>query len=143
MIARVPARTESCRPVSPPASRLVVSAHGLEDRLTGLIWHLEPELAGDPVSWPEALVIVASFGEGCRLPNVNELDSIVDCDRSAPALPGEYPLRGLVPGYWSSTTSIFEPHWTWAFYIEHGAIGVGQKAGRHFCVWPAREDTYE
>ena len=38
--------------------------------------------------------------------------------------------------YWSSTTSMFEPDWAWALYLEKGAVGVGQKSGRHFHVWP-------
>jgi hypothetical protein len=37
--------------------------------------------------------------------------------------------------YWSSTTSAFEPDWAWALYLDNGAVGVGQKRGRHFNVW--------
>ncbi|MCO6414001.1 MAG: DUF1566 domain-containing protein [Thiogranum sp.] len=42
-------------------------------------------------------------------------------------------------GYWSSTTSAFEPDWAWALYLDKGACGVGQKSGRHFHVWPVRD----
>ena len=124
-----------------PEPRLVPSKQGIEDRLTGLIWHPEPGLQSGLVSWPEALELVASLGEGWRLPNINELDSIVDCGRFAPALPGAHPVQQSAPAYWSSTTSMFEPDWAWALYAEHGAIGVGQKAGRHFWVWPTRGAT--
>jgi len=37
--------------------------------------------------------------------------------------------------YWSSTTSLFEPDWAWALYLEKGATGVGQKRFAQFSVW--------
>jgi hypothetical protein len=46
---------------------------------------------------------------------------------------------GMRQGYWSSTTSFFEPDWAWALYAENGGTGVGQKGGRHFHVWAARD----
>ena len=33
-------------------------------------------------------------------------------------------------------TSAFEPDWAWALYLDKGAVGVGQKAGAYFHVWP-------
>jgi hypothetical protein len=41
--------------------------------------------------------------------------------------------------YWSSTTSLFEPDWAWALYLNKGAVGVGQKAQAHFHVWAVRD----
>jgi len=35
-------------------------------------------------------------------------------------------------GYWSSSSSLFEPDWAWALYLDSGATGVGQKSGVHF-----------
>ena len=65
----------------------------------------------------------------------NELESLVDCSAHDPALPDAYPFRDVREGYWSSTTSMFEPDWAWALYLNKGAVGVGQKKGAHFHVW--------
>jgi len=41
--------------------------------------------------------------------------------------------------YWSSSTSLFEPDWAWALYLEKGATGVGQKRFAQFSVWAVAE----
>jgi hypothetical protein len=64
-------------------------------------------------------------GTRWRLPNINELESLVDCGRHNPALPSGHPFTDVREGYWSSTTSRFEPDWAWALYLKKGAIGVG------------------
>jgi len=71
-----------------------------------------------------------------RLPNINELESLVDCSTHSPALPNGHLFRDIREGYWSSTTSMFEPDWAWALYLSKGAVGVGQKKGPYFSVWP-------
>ncbi len=60
----------------------------------------------------------------------------MDCSQSSPALSEEMPVNEIQASYWSSTTSMFEPDWAWALYLEKGATGVGQKSGLHFHVWP-------
>ena len=70
-----------------------------------------------------------------RLPNISELESLVDCSASQPALPAGHPFTGLREGYWSATTSFFETDWAWVLYLEKGACGVGHKAGKTFFVW--------
>jgi hypothetical protein len=105
------------------------------DRLTGLRWQINADLTGKPVTWSEALSVVRGLGGGWRLPNINELESLVDCSTHSPALPEKHPFRNMQEGYWSSTTSMFEPDWAWALYLAKGAVGVGQKQGAHFSVW--------
>ena len=71
-----------------------------------------------------------------RLPNINELETLVDCSHSRPAL--AIPVNCLVrPGdvYWSSTTSMYQPDWAWALYMDKGAVGVGHKGQAAFSVW--------
>ena len=121
-----------------PRPRLVPVAEGVEDRLTGLVWHPDTDAGQGPLCWAEALAAVASLGEGWRLPNINELDSLVDCARSGPALLTLLPAGRLGAAYWSSTTSMFEPDWAWALYSLHGGVGVGQKRGRHFHAWAVK-----
>lgn len=137
---------EWCRGRPWPSPRFEPQGETVLDRLTGLHWRRDADLGGRPVSWDEALSSVAELNRAAqggrwRLPNINELESLVDCDRASPALPRPIPFTGLRDVYWSSTTSLFEPDWAWALYLEKGAIGVGQKYAPQFHVWPVFEMT--
>lgn len=128
-----------------PDPRFRTMEEGVIDLLTGLCWRRDADLCGGPVSWAEALEEVRTLNrssgtsEGWRLPNINELESLVDCARHSPALPAQHPFRRVGEEYWSSTTSAFELDWAWALYLTKGAVGVGQKGGRHFRVWPVKD----
>jgi hypothetical protein len=123
-----------------PEPRFEMKGEMVTDRLTGLRWHRRADLAGGPVSWPEALKAVSELNRSSphlwRLPNINELESLVDCSRFDPALPTGHPFTGVNDVYWSSTTSFFEPDWAWALYLVKGATGVGVKGSAAFHVWP-------
>ena len=128
-----------------PRPRFAASGWGVVDRLSGLCWCADADLTGVPVSWPEALEAVSALAEaqpfaGWRLPNINELELLVDASRALPALPADAPFRNVQAGYWSSTTSCFEPDWAWALYLDKGATGVGQKSGSHFHVWAVADE---
>ena len=73
-----------------------------------------------------------------RLPNINELASLMDSSQAKPALMEGHPFQDVQEFYWSSTTSFYDPAWSWALYMAKGAVGVGLKKGRHFCVWGVR-----
>jgi len=125
-----------------PAPRFAAQGDKVLDRLTGLYWMHRADLAHRPVNWREALAAVAVLNragakphESWRLPNINELESLVDCTAYSPALSPGHPFEKVRAAYWSSTTSLFEPDWAWALYLDKGAVGVGQKHGRHFHVW--------
>ncbi|HEB80599.1 MAG TPA: DUF1566 domain-containing protein, partial [Chromatiales bacterium] len=124
-----------------PVPRFEVHGETVLDRLSGLCWLRRADPTGAPVPWPEALAAAARTAVPppagpWRLPNIIELESLVDCERHTPALPKDHPFIAIQEGYWSSTTSLYEPDWAWALYLEKGAVGVGQKAGAHFHVWP-------
>lgn len=114
----------------------------ISDCWSGLQWHPCADLADGKVNWGEALQIINTLDglaeRPWRLPNINELESLVDLDHARPALSPDNPFRQLGSGYWSSTTSVYEPYWAWALYLEKGAIGVGQKRGRHFHLMAVR-----
>ncbi len=123
-----------------PQSRFEILHTGVLDHLTGLLWQRSANLTPRPVVWREALVAVAKLnqkGEGSawRLPTINELESLVDCAAHSPSLPAGHPFADVQDIYWSSTTSLFEPDWAWALYLEKGATGVGQKRFAQFSVW--------
>jgi len=128
-----------------PKPRYEISGDAVIDRLTGLVWHRRADVSGQPVTWSDALAAVARLNRDAggslqwRLPNINELETLVDCSMHSPALPEGHPFTHIREGYWSSTTSMFEPDWAWALYLAKGAIGVGQKRGAHFFAWAVRD----
>jgi len=124
-----------------PNPRFKVFNEFVIDCLTDLCWVKKADLTGGLVTWIEAFDAVAVLNQNSRekvlwrLPNINELESLVDCSTHGPALLAGHPFYDVQEGYWSSTTSMFEPDWAWALYLTKGAIGVGQKRGAHFHVW--------
>jgi hypothetical protein len=125
-----------------PSPRFQRQGDAVIDRLTGLCWHGLADLTHGPVPWQDALDAITALNQGVnvhwRLPNINELASLVDASRCDPALPASAPFTAVRSDYWSATTSLFEPDWAWALYLQQGALGIGQKSGSHFHVWPVR-----
>lgn len=128
-----------------PTLRFEAQGEAVRDRLTGLVWRRSAALSRDPATWSEALAQVEALNRTAadrawrwRLPNINELETLVDCDACRPALPAGHPFEDVKDGYWSSTTSAFERDWAFALYLDKGAVGVGQKRGRHFHAWAVR-----
>jgi hypothetical protein len=125
-----------------PQPRFRVAGDGMIDAATGLVWFHAADAGRGAVTWEEAFEAIRTLNreEGddllWRLPNINELETLVDCSACDPALPLEHPFNSVQDAYWSSTTSVFDPTWAWALYLDKGAVGVGQKGGRHFHVWP-------
>lgn len=120
-----------------PSPRFFPEGEGVRDRLTGLVWAARADAAGGNVSWEEALAVAAAYGDGgWRLPDINELESLVDAGRHHPALPDGHPFTAVGKAYWSVTTSAFENNWAHALYLHKGAVGVGVKSAREFLVWP-------
>lgn len=126
-----------------PVPRFVPGELTVLDRLTNLCWARQADSGNGPVSWQQALAEVQRLNrEGFagshrwRLPNINELESLVDCAAHGPALSADHPFTSLREGYWSATTSFFETDWAWVLYLAKGACGVGHKPGKTFFVWP-------
>ncbi len=125
-----------------PQPHFISAGDSIEDRLTGLRWAKQASLTNKPVNWSDALALIkqlnqdSSRGHQWRLPTINELESLVDCSRANPALAGRQFFNNIKDVYWSSTTSVFEPDWAMALYMDKGAVGVGQKYLPHFYVWP-------
>ena len=138
-----------CPPKAPPDASLecpfTLLGETVEDNRTGLIWTRDAGLSPRLQSWDEALDYVKSINSQgyCgsrkwRLPNIRELDSLVDVFRHSPALPMGHPFINVQDAYWSSTTSVFESRYAWVLYFQDGVVGVGFKAGLDFSVWPVR-----
>ena len=69
-----------------------------------------------------------------RLPNIREIESITDMGSHSPALCNSHPFQNIGDGFWSSTTSVFEPSYAWILYTQDGAIGVGFKSLPEFYI---------
>lgn len=146
-----------CLPVSPhePAASSApnvtrgtrfAAQNGLaHDTATGLYWSLDANAAHKPLRWEEALAFVRELNASAwlghadwRLPNARELESLTDLSADSPALAPGHPFTEVQEGYWSSTTSVYEPRYAWTLYTRDGMIGVGFKADPEFFCWPVR-----
>jgi len=129
-----------------PEPRFITWTDKVFDRLTNLTWYLGMD-SQNPHSWSEALAEVRSLaektGESWRMPNINELESLVDASRHDPALPADYPLQSQLDGYWSSTTSGYAPDWAYVLYLDRGAVGVGFKRNNNFYLWPVTTEKIQ
>ena len=98
------------------------------------------------VNWQLALAYIkklndeASLGghSDWRLPNKNELRSLTDYSRSAPALPPDHPFKNIQPGmYWSSTTRKIYPYQVMTVNHLYGNVTCNYK-WESLYVWPVR-----
>lgn len=127
-----------------PEPRFEETASGVLDRLTGLVWAQPQRLPSGLCDCAQALELAAGWsggGTGWRLPEITELESLLDADRANPALPlGLANGQGVTTeGFWSATVSGFDAAWAFVLYVQKGAVGVGFKAGKEFAVWPVRQ----
>jgi hypothetical protein len=101
-----------------PVVRYVDNLNGtVTDRLTGLIWLKDADCKG-ALTWSAAVASANQLASGqCglsdgsnagqwRMPNANDLESLVDVAQSAPALSAGHPFTHVNQSnaYWSSTT---------------------------------------
>jgi hypothetical protein len=131
----------------PLSIRYMVESATLRDRLTGRMWLSSFGEMERPLKWKNALATIDGLNAqktggyaDWRLPNIRELESLVDVNRHSPALPADHPFAQVAEGYWSSTTSIYEKQYAWVLYPRDGAVGVGFKRLPEFCVWAVRSD---
>jgi hypothetical protein len=114
--------------------RFVIQEHLIHDRLTQRTWLNDKWLYTGAVSWQQALDHVkrinkekAAGYQDLRLPNIRKLESLVDVTTHSPALAAQHAFHTIHEGYWSATTSLYEPRYAWVLYTKDGAIGVGYK----------------
>ena len=102
------------------------------DHQTGLTWQQSDNASTD--TWENAIIYceaLALSGGGWRLPDIKELQSIVDYSAgAAPTLddPTNFSDTDLA-GYWSSTTDTTTPANTWTVDFSTGQMGNAVKTG--------------
>lgn len=117
----------------------------LLDRATERTWFFGKDPGAVPVSWEEAFSQIQRLNRekaagyaDWRLPGIRELNSLVDPGRHSPAMVPWTGMPDIREGYWSATTSTYEPRYAWVLYPRDGAVGVGFKAGADFYVAAVR-----
>ncbi len=130
-----------------PSPRFTDNGDGtVTDHKTGLIWAKDANPNGT-MSWKEALDYAnnLSLGTSCgtprtdwRLPNVKELQSLIDFSNYSLALPTDYPFTNVQHGYnWTSTTFALNTSSAWVVDMSTGGMDDMTKAG-FYPVWPVR-----
>ena len=142
-----------------PNPRFTDNSDGtVTDTLTGLIW-LKNANCGGSMNWTNALTYCNSLANGqCgltdgssagdwRLPNVQELQSLIDYQFYNPALSnaagtGQWTEGNAFSGvqsdfYWSSTTLANDTSYAWLVNLYNGNVLYGTKSSTIY-VWPVR-----
>jgi hypothetical protein len=111
------------------------------DNRTGLMWTKNADMDG-PKTWSEALSECESCTAGgyndWRLPNVTELQSLIDYSRCSPVLPAGHPFSAVQSAYyWSSTTGASNIANAWGVNVDQGFVEAHGKGYYHY-VWCVR-----
>ena len=133
----------------------------LTDNLTGLIWSpngnimpirnpgwdLDGTVNDGGVTWQHALDYVAKLNSenylghnDWRLPNVNELESLINANEADIA--AWINTKGFTnvqaASYWSSTSFAIYPGGAWLIAMWDGHVPYGSKSSSYYYVWPVR-----
>lgn len=133
-----------------PTPRFTDNGDGtVTDHLTDLIW-LKNANCFNTSSWASALTSAGSLASGScglsdgstsgqwRLPNINELESLVDVGRFSPSLPAGYLFTSVQSGaYWSSSTYAVGTDNSWLVDMNNGFVSLGFKFD-FYHIWPVR-----
>jgi Protein of unknown function (DUF1566) len=130
-----------------PTPRFTDNSNGtITDNLTGLIWLKNAHCLGSQ-TWANALAAANALAHGnvaCglsdgsvagdwRLPNRNELTSLLDLGASNPALPAGHPFTNFVASnYWSSTASASGMSLAWLVSFGDGVMFDTLKTNSNF-----------
>ena len=117
----------------------------ITDNLTGLMWTKNANLSGSTVSWYQAIYYCNNLTQGgysdWRLPNVNELESLINDDEANSATwlnnLGFTNVQSFY--YWSSTTYAVTPGYAWVVFMYGGFVSYDYKSGGYGgYAWPVR-----
>ena len=128
------------------------------DNLSLLIWLKKANASNSGRAWQNAFDDIEQLnangtmnGQNCndisnagthqtdwRLPNIKELQSLIDYSRSSPALPSGNPFTGVTAdSCWSSTTCTWYDGSAWSVQMDFGNE-TGSEKSSLFLVWPVR-----
>ena len=113
------------------------------DSLTGLMWTQNANLPTAGQTWQVALDYANSINlcgfSDWRLPNVNELESLVNSEVANPSvfLNAQGFSNVQATFYWSSSSYAGSPDLAWAVFMVSGGVDAISKSDSYY-VWPVR-----
>ncbi len=133
-----------------PAPRFVDNTNGsVTDNLTGLTWLKDANCFGSQ-TWNNALAKANTLASGAcslndrseagdwRLPNKNELWSLVDYGHAFPSLPTGHPFTSVQSSfYWSGSTYAYITDIAWGVFMNYGYVNLYHNSSPYY-VWPVR-----
>ena len=134
-----------------PIPRFTDHGNGtVTDNLTGLMWTTNAQQIAGGRTWQNAIndcedLILPDSGctqySNWRMPNVNEMQSLIDYGNIDPALPSGHPFTNAVSGarFWSSTTDMYQRNFAWDVGMYRGSMSNRLKSSTSFAwVWCVR-----
>jgi hypothetical protein len=125
-----------------PTPRFTVSGDCVTDNLTGLMWAKDANLAGT-VTWDKAIdyanTLTLCGHSDWRLPNINELESLISIGEAdeATRLNGQGFTNVQPYWYWSSTAYAYYPGDVWVVSMRADYVYAGSKLYQYH-AWPVR-----
>ncbi|EDN68170.1 secreted protein containing DUF1566 [Beggiatoa sp. PS] len=134
-------------------TRFIDNSDGtITDKLTGLIWTKDTNCLGSTQIWDNAIDYANALTDGIcglsdgsvagdwRLPNVKELQSLIDYSQFGPALPSSHPFLNVqTDDYWSSTEDSNSSSLdAWNVHFNLGRVGIETKTNANAYVWSVR-----
>ncbi len=133
-----------------PNSRFTDNSDGtITDNLTDLIWLKNANCFGVR-NWATALGEANGLANGScglndsssvgdwRLPNIKELQSLLDFGNWNLALPTGHAFSGVQTStYWSSSSHVRNPQYAWSVGLYNGNVSYHKKTNNSY-VWPVR-----
>ena len=117
----------------PGEERFTSTAETVKDNYSGLMWQKQAVASR---TWAEALNYCGEVSTGekfdWRLPNRNELASLVDYTKASGAL-SDFPAIAA-QGFWTSTSSVNEEEKAWTVDFESGSITSADKTGTKYMI---------
>ena len=110
------------------------------------MWTKNADACGGMKTWIQAMDCVASqYNWACYagycdwvLPNIRQLQSLIDFGNYNPALPSGHPFTNVQPVfYWSSTTLAYGSAYAWYVSLYDGVVYYDDKDS-YLYVWPVR-----
>ncbi len=126
--------------------------HGttVTDEMTGLMWVRAPHTVSNNSggkTWNQAIDVCIAMNAGAgtfgytdwRLPNVSEMQSLIDFGSFSPALPAGHPFTGFFTAhYWTSSTYAGDTSQAYSVTTIAGNAGYTYKTISSYYAWPVR-----